>query len=134
MTEAVHTADPVDTSSPVAICERLGDIEDRLAFVTNELSRAAYWRRKYKALIEIESKVLYAQTEGTIPEREAAVMRILAGDNSELPQKLGEADATYDRYAKEFEGLDTRRSILQSTLKMHLREQEPRFGEGSHHR
>jgi hypothetical protein len=122
----------VDIDSPAAICNRLGQIEDRLAFVTNEVSRAAYWRKKYSTHLDRLGANLYPQTSGTIPERKFELEKLLGLDPA--TDSLAEAEAQYAKYAKEFEGLDTRRSILQSCLKVHTREQEPRFGEGSHHR
>ncbi len=134
MTEPVHVPDVVDTTSPTAIIARLAVIEDEMAFVTNQLARAAYWRTKYKGEIDVASDVFYPRTAGTIPERKSQLTAMLVNDVSRLPEKFNEAEATYQRYTREFDGLDSRKSILQSCLKVHTRESEPRFGSGSHHR
>lgn len=129
-----YVPSPVDTTNPVSICDRLAEIEDEVAFISNELARAAYWRKKYSKEIETLTLVFYAQTSGTIPERKAQVGALIAGDNGRLPDKLASAEANYAKFNALFEGRDTQRSILQSILKTHGREQDPRFGEGSHHR
>lgn len=132
---AKYEADPIDTTNPAAICDRLGQIEDELAFVSNELARAAYWVKKYKGTIDLQMKVVaYPQTSGTIPERESQALAILVNSPEQFPEKLVRADAAHAHYKQQFEGLDSRRSILQSCLKMHTREQDPQFGNGSHHR
>lgn len=129
---ATYVPDPIDTDNPAAICDRLGAIEDELAFVGNELSRAAYWVKKYDRQIDELASNLYPRTTGTIPERKHALDALVALDP--LSAKLNEAEAQYAKYTKDFVTLDSRRSVLQSCLKMHTREQEPRFGEGSHNR
>lgn len=130
-----YEANPIDMSSPAAICDRLGRIEDELAFVSNELARAAYWVKKLKGTIDLQLKVVaYPQTSGTIPERESQALSLLANSPEQLPEKLVRAEAAYAHYKQQFEGLDSRRSILQSGLKVHTREQDPQFGNGSHHR
>lgn len=129
---AVYTADQVDTDSATAICQRLAKIEDRLAFVTNEVARCAYWRKKHTSHLAKLAANLYPQTTGTIPERKAATDKLLALDPAS--DSLEEAEAQYAKYRQEWDGLDSRRSILQSCLKVHTGEREPRFGEGSHNR
>lgn len=129
--EATYTPNPIDTDDPVAISHRLGEIEDELAFLGTELSSAAYWLKKLKGQIQLDSQMAYLSTEGTIPEREAKVAMILAGDPTELPQKLILAEATHARYKQQFEILDTRRSILQTAMKPHVKDQEPRYGQGA---
>ena len=129
--EATYEPSPIDTDDPVAISHRLGEIEDELAFIGPKLSSAAYWLKKLTGQIQLDSQLAYAGTEGTIPEREAKVAMILAGDVEQLPQKLILAEATYARYCKQFEVLDTRRSILQTAMKPHVKDQEARYGQGA---
>ncbi len=129
-----YTPAPVDTTDPHAICARLAVIEDELAYVSNQLARAAFWRKSYNDERTNLEQELYAQTEGTIPERKAQLHSLLLSDPGGLLGRQSVAEAKYAQYSKTFDGLDTRRSILQSCLKVHVREQTPQHGQGAHQR
>jgi excisionase family DNA binding protein len=131
-----YVADPVDTDDAAAICTRLAHIEDRIAFVTNQLSRADYWRAKLKDHKERTIASLLPDAEGrTEKERIATIERSFEIEDDEtgksLNDQLAEADAVHAQYMREFNGLDTRRSILQSALKRLSRDQEPMYGQGA---
>jgi hypothetical protein len=131
-----YVADPVDVDDPAAITQRLGLIEDRIAFVSVQLSRADYWRTKLKDHKERTIMALLPDAEGrTEKERVASIERSFEIEDPEsgksLNDQLAEADAVHAQYKREWDGLDTRRSILQSCLKRLVRDQDPQYGQGA---
>lgn len=123
--------EPVAMDSPHAIMEGLSQIENALAMLQPFYTWAAYWKTKYKDQVDRVSTRMYADTTGTIPERKSQVAATLAMDASGIMDKYGEACSEFARYDKAFEVLDSRRSILQSALKIHLAEAtQSRFGKG----
>lgn len=122
----------VQMDSPASIMEGLGEIENALAILQPFYTWAAYWKTKYKDQVDRLTTRLFGNTkEGTIPERKAQVQGLLEMDEGDIMGKYAEACAEFARYDKAFEVLDSRRSILQSALKIHLAEaSQSRFGQG----
>lgn len=123
---------PVQMDSPASIMEGLGEIENALAILQPFYTWAAYWKTKYKDQVDRMTTRLFGNTkEGTIPERKAQVQALLEMDPDDIMGKYGEACAEFARYDKAFEVLDSRRSILQSALKVHTAElTASKFGQG----
>jgi hypothetical protein len=132
-TESVRGLGPIDTDDPVAICARLGEIEDELAMLQPKLSRAAHWRVRYADDIARVIGSLRPQGANAEERKFNQAQHLEAHYGEALLDKKTAADAEYAQHTKTFDLLDARRSILQSCLKRLLRDQEPQHGSGAHH-
>jgi hypothetical protein len=130
--ESVRGHAPVDTDDPVAICARLAEIEDELALLQPKLARAAHWRERYTRDLERVTGSIRPEGSNT-EERKFSIAQHLEQNYAPVLDAQTRAEAEYAQHTKAFDLLDSRRSILQSCLKRHLREQEPRHGQGAHH-
>ena len=121
---------PVDTDSPVEICQRLAVIEDDMARLQPALAEAAFRRLTHDDYIDQVQAAI--KPEGAnAEERKHSVAAVMQDKYGAVLDERAKATAAFRACEKAFEVLDSRRSILQSMLKLHLREQEPKHGQGA---
>lgn len=123
-------AAPVDTTDPHAIAQRLASIEDALARLQSVAAEIAYQRIVRRHALDEAEKSIEPQGANAEARKHHVASVLGAKFPNEVAAKV-EAEAHYAACEKAHELLDSRRSILQSALKLHLREQEARFGQGA---
>lgn len=107
--------------NPALVMNRLAEIENALAEKQNALEQAAGDLVRAKRDYEHRHATVYLTTEGTVAERQATTLIAIAAGDSELYDRLTDAEADYDSLTRVVRVLDTRASIGMAILKAQSR-------------